>query len=92
MTHMNKHIDHLLQDSAYLPGESPFSSNKIPSPETPVKLVFIKKSSSVAPSIGRMASHSPLKHSITLFHVSVLYARQETWSEIQKKTLINKGF
>lgn len=47
--------------SAYLPGESPFSSNKIPSPDTPVKLVFIRKSSSVAPSIGRMASHKPLK-------------------------------
>lgn len=43
----------------YLPGESPFSSNRIPSPETPVKLVFIRKSRSLEPSMGRMASHSP---------------------------------
>lgn len=47
---------------SYLPGESPFSSNKIPSPDTPVKLVFIRKSSSLAPSIGRMASQRPLKY------------------------------
>lgn len=53
----------LFSFSAYLPGESPFSSNRIPSPDTPVKLVFIRKSSSVAPSIGRMASHRPLKQS-----------------------------
>lgn len=49
----------LQHQKLYLPGESPFSSNRIPSPETPVKLVFIRKSSSVAPSIGRMASHRP---------------------------------
>lgn len=45
--------------SVYLPGESPFSSNRIPSPDTPVKLVFIRKSRSLEPSIGRMASHRP---------------------------------
>ncbi len=52
----------LLSCTVYLPGESPFASNKIPSPDTPVKLVFIRKSRSVAPSIGRMASHRPLKY------------------------------
>lgn len=43
----------------YLPGESPFWSKWIVSPDTPVKLVFIRNSNNLRPSMGRMASHKP---------------------------------
>lgn len=55
-------LDHQGPVRIYLPGESPFASNRIPSPDTPVKLVFIRKSSSLEPSMGRMASHRPWKN------------------------------
>lgn len=48
-----------LHHDPYLPGESPFWSKWMVSPDTPVKLVFIRNSSSLRPSMGRMASHKP---------------------------------
>lgn len=42
-----------------LPGESPFWSKCMVSPDTPVKLVLIRNSSSLRPSMGRMSSHKP---------------------------------
>lgn len=42
-----------------LPGESPFWSKWMVSPDTPVKLVLIRNSSSLRPSMGRMFSHKP---------------------------------
>ena len=43
----------------YLPGESPFSSNQMSSPETPVKVVLRRKSRRWLPSMGFMLSQSP---------------------------------
>lgn len=44
---------------SYLPGASPFSSNHTSSPDTPMNVDLMRKSRSLLPSMGFMASQRP---------------------------------
>lgn len=59
----------------HLPGESPFWSKWMVSPDTPVKFVFMRKSNSLRPSMGRIASHKPCRHIKSVTYSGSIYTQ-----------------